>query len=353
MRWNDFRPVTSVTHALDAGREPDAATLPRAAFYCVSSGLFFLGAVAMVNSLRLLGHSEPIFVLDCGLSAAQRDFLSAEATVVAAPKSTTPFLLKTVAPLRHPAEVMVLIDADIIVTRSLEHLIHHARQGRIVAVEHGQDRYFPEWGDLIGRTARHRRYVSSSLVLLGGPVGSNVIQNMDRVQRRIDLERTPYSGSVPDFASLGGSFPDTDPRHPFYFADQDVLNAILATQVDAEQVEVLDRRAEAITPFTGLRLIDEKTLRCTFEDGTEPFAVHHFMPTKPWLEPTIPGVYSRLLTRLLYGPDVALHVPHSELPDHLTPGLVGAARSWRRGGLSARFRALRARMGAGSRKPGD
>lgn len=344
--------MTSATHPRDGVREATSDALPRAAFYCVSSGMFFLGAVAMINSLRLLGHTELIFVLDRGLNAAQRDALSAEATLVAAPDDSTPFLLKTVAPLLHPAGVMVLIDADIVVTRSLAELIGRASQGRVLAVEHGQDRFFPEWGELIGGTARHRRYVSSSLVLLGGPVGAKVVETMDRVQRRIDLARTPYSGSVPDFASLGGSFPDTDPHHPFYFADQDVLNAVLATEVDAQQVEVLDRRAEAITPFTGLRLMDKNTLRCAFEDGTEPFAVHHFMPTKPWLEPTFPGVYLELLTRLLRGGDLAIRVPNRELPAHLSPGLIGAARSWRRGGLSARLRALRDRRAAGSRKAG-
>ena len=87
-------------------------------------------------------------------------------------------------------------------------------------------------------------------------------------------------------------------------------------------------------PFTGLTLVDEDTLRCAYEDGTEPYAVHHFMPAKPWLEPTIPGVYSRLLSRLLRGRDVAIQVPRSELPAHLRPGLVGAAKSWRHGGLS-------------------
>ena len=109
-------------------RDGDAAAgaLPPAAFYCVSSEMFFLGAVALINSLRLVGHREPVFVLDCGLTPTQRELLSADATVVPAPGPTTPFLLKTVAPLRHPAEVMVLIDADIIVTRSLGELIDRA-----------------------------------------------------------------------------------------------------------------------------------------------------------------------------------------------------------------------------------
>ena len=302
--------------------ETDAAEVPAAAFYCVSSEMFFLGAVALINSLRLLGHREPIFVLDCGLSAAQREVLSAEATIVAAPDESTPFLLKTVAPLRHPAEVMVLIDADIIVTRPFTELIDRASQGRVIAVEHGQDRFFPEWGEVAGGTARHRLYASSSLVLLGGPAGNEVIETMDSVQRRIEIEGTPYSGPVPDFAFAGGSFPDTDAHNPFYFADQDVLNAVLATRVDPELVEMLDRRAEAITPFTGLRLADPDTLRCAYEDGTEPYAVHHYLPMKPWLEGTFDGVYSQLLRRLLNGPDLAVNVPREWVPRRLRAGAL-------------------------------
>ena len=90
-----------------------------AAFYCVADERYFLGAVGMINSLRVLGHDEPVFVLDCGLTDEQRELLAPHATLVAAPRDAPPWLLKTIAPLRHPAEVMVLIDADIIVTRSL------------------------------------------------------------------------------------------------------------------------------------------------------------------------------------------------------------------------------------------
>ena len=92
------------------------------------------------------------------------------------------------------------------------------------------------------------------------------------------------------------------------------------------------------------------TLRCVYEDGTEPFVIHHFLPLKPWLEPAIPGVYSQLLARLLRGRDVPIQVPERRLPPHLRPGLIGAARSWRRGGLSARLRALRDRASATGRK---
>jgi hypothetical protein len=334
--------ATDARHQPDARYKPKAGALPSASFYCVSSGEYFLGAVGMINSLRLLDHLEPIFVLDCGLSPAQRKLLSQEATLVPAPGDTTPFLLKTVAPLRHPAEVMVLVDADIIVTRPLTELIERASEGRVVAVEHRMDRFFPEWGDLLGLTSsRHRQYVSSSLVLAGGQLGRRVVRLMDGAQDRLEIERTPYAGELPDFDFVGGTFSVTESDHPFFFADQDVLNAVLSAEVEPQRVDALDRRLEAAVPFTGLRVVDEKTLRCVYEDGTEPYAVHHIFPVKPWIEPTMSGVYKQLLLRLLLGRDVAIRVPQRDLPLHLQPGAIAGAKRWYQGPLMARVRALR------------
>jgi hypothetical protein len=321
---------------------------PPLAFYCVCNSDFFLGAVALINSLRLLGHAEPIFVLDCGLSPGQRALLAEEATLVPAPGDATPYLLKTVAPLRHPAEVMVLLDADIIVTCPLTGLIERA-SGRVLAVEHGQDRFFGEWGELLGGTARQRCYVSSSLVLLGGELGAKVVRLMDELQGRIQLEGTPYARPRWADFSFDGDFWEMAGDHPFFFADQDVLNAVLATGIDPDRVEVLDRRLEATVPFTGLRVVDEEALRCAYEDGTEPYAVHHFTPAKPWLEPTIPGLYTELLVRLLRGRDVAIRIPRRDLPLHLQPGVVAGAKRWYRGPFLCSVRGIRERVrGAGA-----
>jgi hypothetical protein len=327
-----------------AGHQAHGRAIPPAAFYCVSSGTYFLGAVALVNSLRLMGHSEPVFVLDRGLSSDQRQLLEREATLVPAPDDTTPFLLKTIAPLRHPAEAMVLLDADIIVTRPLTELIERASDDRVVAVEHQLDRSVPEWGSLLGLArTRRRQYVSSSMVLAGGELGRRVLRLMDEAQARIEIESTPYAGELPDFDFLGGSFSVTSFDDPFYFADQDVLNAVLSTEVDPAQVEVLDIRLEATVPFPGLRVMDETTLRCVYEDGLEPYAVHHIFPVKPWLEPTTPGVYTQLMRRLLLGNDLAVRVPHSDLPLHLRPGVIAGAKRWYRWALMRRIRALRDR----------
>jgi hypothetical protein len=108
------------------------------------------------------------------------------------------------------------------------------------------------------------------------------------------------------------------------YADQDVLNAILASRVERERLVVLDSRLEAIPPFDGLRVIDERTLRCAYQDGVEPYVVHHYL-VKPWLQPTHHGVYSRLLRRLLIAPDVAVKVPERELPLRMRSGLLAYA----------------------------
>ena len=205
---------------------------PPLAFYCVCNSDFFLGAVALVNSLRLLGHAEPIFVLDCGLSPAQRALLAERGDPGAGARATRRRICSRPWPhFAHPAEVMVLVDADIIVTRPLTGLIERASRGRVLAVEHGRDRFFGEWGELLGGTARHRPYVSSSLVLLGGELGGRVIRLMEELQGRIPLEGTPYAKPRwAGFSLEGGDFWDMAGEHPFFFADQDVLNAVLATE---------------------------------------------------------------------------------------------------------------------------
>ena len=282
------------------------------AFYCVTDRRYFLGAVALTNSLRLLGHREPIYVLDCGLEEGQRRLLGAEVELVAAPAKEPPWLLKTIAPLRHPAEVMVLIDVDMIATRPLGELIERARSGRILAFANDRQRFVPEWGELLELgPVRRQPYVSSGFVALGREPGLGVLELLADRQRRVDFERTFWRANERDY--------------PFLYADQCVLNAILASQALApERLEVLPHRLAPTPPFRGLRVVDSGRLRCAYGDGAEPYVVHHFT-TKPWLESTFDGVYSRLLRRLVDGEGIAVRVPPSQLPRRLRQGARGYA----------------------------
>ena len=281
----------------------------RAGFYCVSSEMYFPGAVALVNSLRLLGHTEPIHLLDLGLTPAHRELLEPQVTLVEAPEAGPPSLLKTIAPLRHPADVQVLIDVDMIATRPLAPLIDEAAEGRVIAVKDNIDRFVPEWSQALDLPAvAERPYVSSGLIVLGGSEGSEVLELMDDRQRRVEFERTFFS-------------PERDDDYPLLYLDQDVLNAILASRPDPGRITTLDARLAPVPPFPKMR-VDERTLRCSYRDGTEPYVVHQFV-RKPWLEPMYHSAYSRLLARLLTAPDVAIRVPLEEVPRRLRPGPLG------------------------------
>jgi hypothetical protein len=285
--------------------------MERAAFYCVSDARYFLGAVGMLNSLRLHRHREPVYILDLGLEEAQRDLLSDAATVVPAPGALPAQLQKTVAPLAHPAEVMVLIDADMIVTRPLTELIERAADGGVVAFRDRQDRFAPAWGEILGLgEARRGPYVSSGLAFLGGQLGRDVIELMAERQDRVDFSRTFWRRNVRDY--------------PFLYADQDVLNAILATRVPPDRLAALDSSLAATPPFRKLRLLDEWGVRCAYPDGTEPYVLHQFV-RKPWLEPMYHGIYSRLLARLLLADDVPVRVPDREVPLRMRTGVRASA----------------------------
>jgi hypothetical protein len=283
----------------------------KTAFYCVADERYFLGAVGLVNSLRLVGHDEPVFLLDCGLTAAQRERLSPEVTLVEGPRDAAPHVLKAIAPVRHPANTAVLIDTDMIATRSLAPLIERAREGRIGGGSAEMDRFCPEWGELLDLgELEPRPYLSTGLVLAGGELGAEVLRLVDERRDRVDFERTFWRRNVPDY--------------PLLHADQDLINAAICARARRDEVFVFDPKLSAAPPFDGLRVLDAGTLRCGYADGTEPYVLHHWL-TKPWLEPTHEGVYSRLLRRLLVGDDLAIRVPREAVPSRFRAGPRGWA----------------------------
>ena len=278
----------------------------RAAFYCVADERYFLGAVGLVNSLRLVGHGEPIFLLDCGLTEEQRALLDGEVRLVDGPTDAAPHTLKTIAPLRHPAETRVLIDTDMIATRSLGGLISRAGEGHVVGGSAEMERFCPEWGRLLDLgPLQPQPYLSTGLVAVGGELGAEVLRLVDERRDRVDFEQTFWRRNVADY--------------PLLHADQDLINAAICASAKPGDVVVFDPRLSPAPPFDGLGLVDERTLRCAYADGTEPYVVHHWL-TKPWLERTHEGIYSRLLRRLLTADDVPVSVPKRLVPRRFRRG---------------------------------
>jgi hypothetical protein len=277
-----------------------------AAFYCVADSRYFLGAVALVNSLRLLGHREPIVLLDCGLDPAERELLSAATEIIDGPEDVAPALLKTIGPLARPADVVVMLDTDLIVTRSFAEPIARSAAGDVVAFRNSMDRHHPDWGEVLGLGEIHRGpYLDFAAISLPGPLAAELLPLIQDLQDRVEIDRGYWGRNEPDYALL--------------YADQDVMNAVVAARVPPERLEALDERFAAVPPFDGLEIADAATLRCEYGDGTQPYVVHHHM-AKPWIERTHSGVYSDLMRRLLVGDDVAVRVPAAAIPRRFRAG---------------------------------
>jgi hypothetical protein len=278
-------------------------------FYTVADSAYFLGAVALVNSLRLTGHADRVLVLDCGLGPEQRALLEPEADLVPAPAGPHPWFLKWLAALERPAEAMILLDSDIVVVRSLEAIAEQAAEGRAVAfVDLNPERYQEEWAELVGRPVERRPYVNSGFLAVGGATGVRLLERLHEAQQRVSRNAV--------------AAPDGSVRRPFKYPDQDVLNAVLASELAADEVEVLERRLGAAQPFARLRLGDVRALDCRYPDGERPYLLHHLY-AKPWLALTPTNPYTRLLPRLLLGEDVAVRPAARDVPLRLRPGSLG------------------------------
>jgi hypothetical protein len=279
----------------------------------------------MINSLRLQGHDEPVYLLDAGLTEQQRSLLESQVTLVAAADDRGPHLQKTIAPLRHPHEVMVLLDVDMVVTRPLGELLEAAASGRVVAFENDLDRFFSEWGEMLELGPLSRSpYLCSGFVAMPADPGVELLELIDDRQRHVDYSRTLWVGNDVDY--------------PLLYADQDVFNAVLASRPEASRVFALGHRMMAARPFDEPRLLDVEALRCDFPEGEHPYVVHHILPAKPWLEPMFHGAYSRLLRRCLVGSGLAIRVPAPMLPLRMRSGTLGSLERRRvAAGVALRF----------------
>jgi hypothetical protein len=308
----------------------------------VADSNHWVGLVALINSLRLVGHDEPIYVADYGLTPSQRDRLAEHVTLTPVNGARAPHLAKTVAPLAHPADVLILLDTDVVVTRLLEPLIDHAREGKLVAfADRVSHRYDDAWAGLLGLgELRRQPYVNTGLVITERELGTSLLERVAHGCDRVDVERTVISNGSPEY--------------PFYYLDQDVFNAFLATY-PAEKLVLLEHRLAPFPPFAGLDVVDDGTLRCSYDDGVEPFLLHH-ITRKPWLTPTRWNVYSRLLVRLVLADDAVVRLSSDELPLRLRQGKIAWLEK-RRSDALASIAASRGRLGIrrrlGGRLGGD
>lgn len=293
-----------------------------ATYYTVSDSRFFPGVVALLNSLRLTGNQGRLVVLDFGLRPDQRKRLEPHADVVDIPLdlSENPVLAKPFPHRLGASGVVVVIDSDVIVTRSFDDAIREADEGGIIIwpVTAGhRTRFFPGWEQAFGLESapREQEYLSAGCV----------VASLDRFPRF--LERWwELASLIPSNRTTqrGAAFVD-----PFWAAEQDALNAMLMTEIPAEAIR---RQPEEDAVLEGslhqVKIVDQQSLSCQFRRHA-PLMLHYGGGPKPWEREAWmrvrPNAYVRLMTRSLYGFDAPLRLDPGEVPAWMRPGLLPLA----------------------------
>jgi hypothetical protein len=286
----------------------------------VSDWSFFPATVGLFNSLRLTGHGDPLVILDCGFSLAQRRILEDHSTLISfdRTRATNPTLFKPIAPSAQRSGVVVVVDSDVIVTAHLGPIIEKAAGGRIVAVPDPEsDRRFEEWQGLFELSSIPRRqpYVNAGLVAFSVDHWPDLLPRWSAACRKIWSHRTIHEHA---------------PDGPTSQADQDALNALLMTEFPREALMLLPAVAAPLGHAgRKARVLHLPSLSCTY-GGRRTLLVQSTGRPKPWGRHAWAGVghgaYVRLLRRCLSGPGVALRPPARKLAPWLRSGAWGTIR---------------------------
>jgi len=280
--------------------------------FTVSDARYFPGTVALVNSLAISGNSVPLTVLDRGLTVGQRRLIEPHCEIVPHAGDRSALLSKFVAPGASDADVVLLVDSDIIVTGLLTDAIQVARSGAVYAFPDAAypDRWFGEWTQLLELRAPLRRdaYRNTGFVALPGPGRSGLLERWAEACDRLaacDAEAGPEALTPVD----------TD---PLQFEDQDCINALLMSEVPVDHVVTGPPHGMVMQPddLRVTQVVDVEQLRCTWR--SEPVTMLHAIgPHKPW-QPRggrefRPTAFTRCLLRVLTGPDLVVRIPEREL----------------------------------------
>jgi len=219
-------------------------------YYTVSNHSYFLGTVAMLNSLRVTGHDDPLVVLDAGLLPEERAALDTHATVVTMPEDRgNPVLLKPFPFILNAQGVLVFIDSDIIVTSSLSSVTDLARQGKICLcpawVDAARTRWFADWESRLQLRAPLRRedWLHDGFVVFDTTHWPTLLERWWETCNLVPAEEIFAAGT------------------PFNAGDADAINALLMSEIPREAVAVLPHGDEVYAGDVEIKNLE--TLECS------------------------------------------------------------------------------------------
>jgi hypothetical protein len=291
---------------------PNPASHERVTYVTVSSEAFFLGAVALFNSLQLTHNPGSFVVLDAGLTTAQRKLLAPHVEMVSVKHiDITPDLRKAWACHLGLTGTLAFIDSDMIVTGSFEPVMALAREGKVCAYQDFpavRSRWFPEWASMLELRAPLRReiYINTGFVVFSTEAWPQLLERWWEVCNKIPSEMMWRSTS------------------PFQAPDQDAFNALLMSEVPAGATAALNPGEVA---FGGDAVIDDIASLAAGVKGRPKTLLHYLDRPKPWERGgwlRLAGIdYVRLMRRLLFWDDVPIRVDPATVPIWLRPTKFG------------------------------
>ena len=320
---------------------------PDTTFFTVANDRFFPGVACLLNSLRVSGNDVELVILDTGLSEAQRRRLEPHARLVSPPGEVlgAHLLLKSFPHTLAPEGTVVIIDSDMIVTRSLEPVLERAEAGQVCMfadIEDQRHRFVPEWEDAFGLTAplRPAHYMNAGFIALSTRHHPDLLRRYWEVCRRIPFGQTLVAAS--------------DYDQPFWGGDQDAINALLMSEVDRDAVtELPEEEGPSPELLHEVRVLDERTLECELR-GHRPYLLHYWGGPKPWERNAwiraSRDAYVRLMPRLLLASDVPVRLEPGELPLWLRRTPAGRGALMLLSGVNRSARAVLARLPAAARR---
>ena len=297
----------------------------------MSDRRYFVGTVALLNSLRLTGNRGRMLIVDSGLTDDQRASLEPHAQLVrlsAKDRGTHPFMQKALVRHHGVDGVLVFVDGDIIVTGRLEEPIASARGGKVFAFpdhQSAQERFFPEWQSIFGLRAplRSQSYVNAGFIAFSTEHHPSLLRRWEEAASAIDP----------------ATVMDHNHDHPTWACDQDALNALLMSEVPADQIVVgpHDRKVywDAVTTS---HVEDADSLRVGYRNGAA-LLLHHAMSPKvwerrAWRRVREDDVYLKLMPRLLYDDDLTIRLRGQCHAAWIAPGQRGKAALFALGGAN-------------------
>lgn len=288
-------------------------------FFTIADESYFPGLVGLLNSLRLAGHSEPVTVLDRGLSTRQKEAISPHCDIVSlAVDVRNPCHLTAYPSQLGYRGVVLLIDSDVLVLERLGEAIREAGNGRICMYrDPDEGRCFPEWEEIfdLREPLRSQPYYQTHFVAFSTEAWPDLLDRWWEA-----LQKIWHLPSFMEGASMRGSATSQP--------DQDALNALLMSEVPAGAVHELPSGEHAMTGrMSEVAVSDRDSLSCSWQ-GQRVRMLHCEGHPKPWSVELLKArrnthCFLPLLRRVLTDGDATVRVPNRLLPPWLWSGAVG------------------------------